>query len=56
MKQTLQQMQKEFQDNSKMASSPESPPTSDTTELCNGSKVPLSTKSSSANAYVETDI
>ena len=56
VKQTLQQMQKEFQDHSKVASTPMSPPTDDTTELCNGSRELLPPSTSSANAYVETDI
>lgn len=68
MKQSLQQMQKEFhdhskmQDNSKMLPATTSPPTNETTEQCNGPKPlqsstnPLNINSPSAKSYVETDI
>ena len=57
MKQTLQQMQQEFQDNTKITSNPVSPPTDDTIELCNGSKaIQTNHKSSSSDGHVETDI
>lgn len=64
MQQTLQQMQKDFQDSSRKVATPvEPPPGYEASETCNASKLkqPLTTKSSSikpsnANAYVETDI
>lgn len=64
MRQTLQQMQQDFQDSSRKAATPvEPPPNYEASEVCNTSKPkqPLTTKlstnkSPNANAYVETDI
>ena len=64
MRQTLQQMQQDFQDSSRKVATPvEPPPSYEASEVCTTTKPkqPISTqlssnKSPNANAYVETDI